>query len=72
MLAIKQEPQCLVMPAQAVVQNQQGVPPQQNPLPVLTPGLCSNHSQILGTPSGDVPNDRMSGEGVRPKRFHLF
>ena len=92
-LGIKQEPQKLVMPAQAAVQNQQelsaavqrsledsvyggmavdksqlwGVSPHQIPLPTLAPGSSSKSPPTLGTPSQDIPHDRLSGEGVRPK-----
>ena len=41
--------------------------PHQSPLPSLAPGSSSNPPQALGTPSQDVPDDKLSGEGVRPK-----
>ena len=45
----------------------QGVPLQQSPSPTLDPRSSSNPTEIVGSPSQDVPNDRFSGEGVRPK-----
>ena len=36
-------------------------------LPPLSPGSNSNPPETLGTPSQDVPNDRLSKEGVKPK-----
>ena len=35
--------------------------------PTLAPGSSSNLSQTLGTPHQEVPNDRLSREGARPK-----
>ena len=45
----------------------QGLSPDQSPSPTLAPGSSSRPSQILGTPSQDVPDDRSGGEGARPK-----
>ena len=50
----------------------QGVPPQQSPSPTLAPKLSSNPPLISGTPCQDVPNERLSGEGARPKDFTCF
>ena len=43
------------------------MPSPQSPLSTLVPRSSSNPPQILGTPSQDVPNDRLSEEGVSPK-----
>ena len=88
-LAIKQESQSLVMPAQAAVQNHQEVSvvvqrslevsvygsiitdenqhSYNSPCPTTAPVSSSNPPQILDTPNRDMSNDRLNGEGARPK-----
>ena len=48
------------------------MPPQQGTLPTLAPRSSLNPPWVSGTPYQDVPNDRLSGEGVRPKDSACF
>ena len=65
MLVTKQEPQKLVIPAQAAVQNLQELSPKSIAHSCLW--VKFKPPQNLGPPSQEVPDDRLSRDGVRPK-----
>ena len=66
--AVQKSQEAFVYGGMAVdVSQPQSVSPQQSPLPTLAPRSGSNLSQILRTPSQDIPNNSLSRENVRPK-----